>query len=444
VSHSQTANVYLALGTNLGDRMANLRAAVTALPPLVRILTCSPVYETEPWGFTNQPAFLNQALAGETDLSPADLLVHLKRLETTLGRKTTFHYGPRLIDIDVLFYDDLILETPTLILPHPRLQERAFVLVPLADIAPNLLHPLLGKSVHELLAGVDRKGVELFQSGTAMSHQNPWSDPSSTSAENVANMAAFLEQRSRFPDTVVIDQALCNVLAPKPGERLLEVGSGTGVLCRLIAPRLLPGGSITGMDISPEFARHAQRYAAEAGLADAITFETGNAESLPYTDGAFDGSFASRMLLHAIDPELIVHQLARVVRPGGRVVLMDWDFETVAVDHPDRALTRLILHWRTDNHGGDNWSGRQLWRRIVQAGLTNLEVTPVVTVARTEQDGLTQSLWRAAEVARNGGGISAKEHDAWIDKLKQRLVEGTFFASIVYFIVKGSVRQKLD
>ena len=198
------------------------------------------------------------------------------------------------------------------------------------------------------------------------------------------------------------------------------------------------------MDISPEFARHAQRYAAEAGLAEAITFETGNAESLPYADGAFDGSFASRMLLHAIDPELIVHQLARVVRPGGRVVLMDWDFETVAVDHPDRALTRLILHWRTDNHGGDNWSGRQLWRRVVQAGLTNLEVTPVVTVARTEQDGLTQSLWRAAEVARNGGGISAKEHDAWIEKLKQRLAEGTFFASIVYFIVKGYVGQKLD
>jgi hypothetical protein len=146
------------------------------------------------------------------------------------------------------------------------------------------------------------------------------------------------------------------------------------------------------------------------------------------------------MLLHAIDPERIVHQLARVVRPGGRVVLMDWDFETVAVDHPDRALTRLILHWRTDNHGGDNWSGRQLWRRAAQGGLTHLEVTPVVTVAHTEQDGLTLSLWRAAEVARNGGGISAKEHDLWIDKLKQRLAEGTFFASIVYYIVKGYVR----
>jgi hypothetical protein len=120
---------------------------------------------------------------------------------------------------------------------------------------------------------------------------------------------------------------------------------------------------------------------------------------------------------------------------------MDWDFDTVAVDHPERALTRLILHWRTDNHGGDNWSGRQLWRWAVQEGLTNLEVTPVPTVAHTEQDGLTQSLWRAAEVARNGGGISAKEYDTWTDKLKQRLADGTFFASIVFFIVKGYVRS---
>jgi len=444
MSDAQTVPIYLALGTNLGDRMANLRAATAALPPFVRILACSPVYETEPWGFTNQPAFLNQALAGETALSPTDLLVHLKKLEANLGRTPTFRYGPRQIDIDILFYDDLIIETPALVLPHPRLHERAFVLAPLVDIAPNLLHPQLGKTMCELLAEVDRKGVELFKSGVPMSHYNVWSNPSSTSSENVANMAAFLEERSHCPDSVITNQALCAALAPAPGERLLEVGSGIGVLCRLIAPHLLPGGSITGIDISPEFARHAQRYAGEAGLADAITFDTGNAEALPYGDGVFDGSFASRMLLHAADPDLIVHQLARVVRPGGRVVLMDWDFDTVAVDHPDRALTRLLLHWRTDNHGGDNWSGRQLYRRALQEGLVDLEVIPVVTVARSEREGLTQTLWRAAEVARNGGGISDKEHDAWVGKLKQHLADGTFFASIVYFIVKGYVRKILD
>ena len=439
MSNSQPATVYLALGSNLGDRMANLRAAISALPPFVCVLACSPIYETEPWGFADQPAFLNQVLLGETSLPPADLLRHLKSLEATLGRKPIIRYGPRQIDIDILFYDDLLLETPTLTLPHPRLHERGFVLAPLADIAPDLLHPRLCKSVRELLAEADRTGVELFQPGTPMSHTNVWSNPSSTGRENVANMAAFLEERAHCPDTVIVNQALCTALAPAPGERLLEVGSGTGVLCRLIAPHVLPGGSITGVDISPEFARHAQRYAAEASLAHAITFDTGNAETLPYADGAFDGSLASRMLLHAADPDQIVHELARVVRPGGRVVLMDWDFDTIAIDHPDRALTRLLVHWRTDNHGGDNWSGRQLWRRAVQEGLTNLEVTPVVTLARTEQEGLTQSIWRAAEVARNGGGISAKEHDTWVDKLKQRLADGTFFASIVYFIVKGYV-----
>lgn len=274
-----------------------------------------------------------------------------------------------------------------------------------------------------------------------MSHINVWSNPSSTSSENVADMAAFLEERARCPDTMLVNQALFAALAPAPGERLLEVGSGTGVLCRLFAPHVLPGGCVKGVDISPEFARHAQRYADEAGLGQVITYETGNAESLPYADGTFDGSLASRMLLHAADPDLVVRELARVVRPGGRVVLMDWDFETIAIDHPDRALTRLLVHWRTDNHGGDNWSGRQLWRRAVLQGLTRLEVIPVVTVAHTEQEGLTQSIWRAAEVARNGGGISAKEHDAWVEKLKQRIADGTFFASLVYFIIKGYVRS---
>jgi 2-amino-4-hydroxy-6-hydroxymethyldihydropteridine diphosphokinase len=165
VSHLHFATVYLALGANLGDRAANLKAAIAALPAMIHLRTCSPVYETDPWGYTDQPAFLNQVVAGETTLPPEDLLIHLKDLETALGRKPTFHYGPRPIDIDILLYNDLILETPRLILPHPRLHERAFVLVPLADIAPNLVHPRLGKSVRDLLAAADRKGVELFQSG---------------------------------------------------------------------------------------------------------------------------------------------------------------------------------------------------------------------------------------------------------------------------------------
>lgn len=151
--------IYLALGTNLGKRTVNLRRAISALPPAATVVDESPVYETPPWGVTDQPPFLNMVLKGETRLSPLKLLKRLKQLESELGRTPSVRYGPRLIDIDILFYDELILNTPELALPHPRLHERAFVLVPLNDIAPGLVHPVLGKPVSALLAEVDAKGI---------------------------------------------------------------------------------------------------------------------------------------------------------------------------------------------------------------------------------------------------------------------------------------------
>ncbi len=134
----------------------------TALAPSVRLLQASPIYETEPWGFLDQPAFLNQALQAETDLPPLDLLAYLKDLETQLGRMPNFRYGPRLIDIDILLYDDLVLSLPGLEIPHPRLAERAFVLVPLVDLAPDLRYPGNGHTIEELLEQTGRAGVRLF------------------------------------------------------------------------------------------------------------------------------------------------------------------------------------------------------------------------------------------------------------------------------------------
>ena len=139
--------------------MDNLHRAVAALPPSVKMIALSSVYETPPWGYADQPAFLNMALAGETDLDPLALIVFLKKLETDLGREKTFRNGPRIIDMDILFYDDLIYEQTDLTIPHPRLHERAFVLVPLNDIAPDLLHPVLKRTVRDLLKDVDTKGV---------------------------------------------------------------------------------------------------------------------------------------------------------------------------------------------------------------------------------------------------------------------------------------------
>jgi 2-amino-4-hydroxy-6-hydroxymethyldihydropteridine diphosphokinase len=155
--------VYLALGANLGDRLQNLRLAVQALPPAVQPLSTSPVYQTPPWGYLDQPAFLNQVIQAQTDLSPSNLLDLLKRLEAQLGRQPGVRYGPRLIDLDILLYDDLQLETPALTIPHPRLAERAFVLAPLADLAPGLVPPGASLTIRQMLERLDRSGIELYE-----------------------------------------------------------------------------------------------------------------------------------------------------------------------------------------------------------------------------------------------------------------------------------------
>jgi 2-amino-4-hydroxy-6-hydroxymethyldihydropteridine diphosphokinase len=154
--------VYLGLGSNLGDRLVNLRLAIGALPPQMEILAKSPVYETPPWGYAEQGAFLNQVVKVETYLEPEPLLKHLKRLEVALGRVPSFPNGPRSIDLDILFYDERVIESPPLVIPHPRLHERGFVLVPLNDLAPDLRHPLLKKTVRQLLAACDTTGIKLM------------------------------------------------------------------------------------------------------------------------------------------------------------------------------------------------------------------------------------------------------------------------------------------
>lgn len=155
--------VYLALGSNMDDRLANLKEAAASLPPQMDVKARSHIYETPPWGYEDQAKFLNQALKVQTYLEPEPLLKHIKRLEIALGRKASFQNGPRLIDIDILFYDEIILNTPALTIPHPRLHERGFVLLPLMDIAPDLVHPLTHKSVRDMVAFCNLGGIRQLE-----------------------------------------------------------------------------------------------------------------------------------------------------------------------------------------------------------------------------------------------------------------------------------------
>lgn len=159
--------VYIALGGNLGDRLATLRAAVARLGRAVRLTAVSPVYETAPVGFRDQKPFLNAVVAGETALDAPALLAALQGIERELGRERPFPNAPRTIDLDLLFYGTQEVDTPDLIVPHPRLHERHFVLVPLADLAPDLRHPRLGRTIGELrddlgpAAGIERVADDL-------------------------------------------------------------------------------------------------------------------------------------------------------------------------------------------------------------------------------------------------------------------------------------------
>jgi 2-amino-4-hydroxy-6-hydroxymethyldihydropteridine diphosphokinase len=157
--------VYLGLGANLGDRVASLEAAISGLAAYVTINNVSSVWDTAPQLVTDQPRFLNAALVGTTTLDPFELLHALKRLEEELGRRPNRRYGPRAIDIDVLFYDEWLVDSQELTIPHPMLAQRAFVLAPLAEIAPNFRHPRIHGSITELVASVAAQDIRRLDAG---------------------------------------------------------------------------------------------------------------------------------------------------------------------------------------------------------------------------------------------------------------------------------------
>jgi 2-amino-4-hydroxy-6-hydroxymethyldihydropteridine diphosphokinase len=146
-------STYLGLGTNLGERENNLKEAIAMIGESIgRIVASSPVYETEPWGFKSESQFLNMVVQAETKLGPSGLLRSILMIEANLGRlRDQKKYSSRTIDIDILMYDKQIINRASLVIPHPMLQERRFVLVPLCEIAPDVVHPVMKKTFVTLL-----------------------------------------------------------------------------------------------------------------------------------------------------------------------------------------------------------------------------------------------------------------------------------------------------
>lgn len=157
------ALVYFSIGTNVGERIENLLEAIKGLRNIIHNIKLSYVYETKPWGYQDQDSFLNICVSGRADIEPENLLKKIKSLEQEIGRDETFKWGPRKIDIDMLFYDDRIVDLDDLKIPHREIEERAFVLIPFMDISPKFVHPVLKRSIQELASEVDSDGVKKFE-----------------------------------------------------------------------------------------------------------------------------------------------------------------------------------------------------------------------------------------------------------------------------------------
>ena len=174
--HSNRRNIikaYLGLGSNLCDRLGNLHHAIYLIADMLSIHSISPIYETIPWGVTDQPMYLNCALSISSPPEPSKLKSITKTIESLSGRIfSPRRWGPRMIDIDILFYKNQIISQPGLIIPHPQTDERAFVLVPLSKIAPSFIHPRSGKTIQELCNVVDGKNGVKFYKNISVNHLN--------------------------------------------------------------------------------------------------------------------------------------------------------------------------------------------------------------------------------------------------------------------------------
>ena len=244
-----------------------------------------------------------------------------------------------------------------------------------------------------------------------------WSKTAAIDVAKAREMAAMLEHRGRNADEVAARNAYLTLLGMRPGERVLEVGCGTGVVLRDLARRVGPNGSALGLDPSPALLAIARELADKAGLGQSIELREGDARVLPFGAAEFDAALAVTTLAHIPDGRRAIRELVRVVRPGGRVGIFERDPDSYIVAHPDRALTRRIVAARSDHGSADGWLARALPRLMAAAGLRDVQVRAFTSI-ETDPAGFYSSLAdRSADTAIGAGVISEEERRQWLEAL---------------------------
>lgn len=266
---------------------------------------------------------------------------------------------------------------------------------------------------------------------------DPWRADAGLSEEQARELARLIELRGRSEDEVATRNAYLDLLGIRPGERVLEVGCGSGVVTRELARRVAPGGRVTALDANSTFLEVARDLAEAEGLGGAIEFRQGDVHALPLADATFDAVLAVTVLEHIPDAERVVPELVRVAAPGGRVGVVTADTETFIVAHPDRGLTRRVVAASTDVRFANPWIGRRLPGLFEAAGLGRVEVRAFTTLGRDPAGFYGKAAEVRATMALRAGGITAEEHDRWLGALRAEQDARRFLAGTVYLFVRG-------
>jgi ubiquinone/menaquinone biosynthesis C-methylase UbiE len=264
-----------------------------------------------------------------------------------------------------------------------------------------------------------------------------WRDTAMADAERARDLAARLERRANAEDEVAARETYLTLLDISAGERVLDVGCGSGAVTRDIARRVGERGLAVGLDPSPELLAVARGLAERAGLGDRVEFREGNALRLPFPDGSFDVVVCATVLSHVPGGESAIPELVRVLRPGGRLGVFDFDADMTIFTHPDRALTRRIIAAASDATAVDGWLVRRLPFLFGRAGIANVRVRGFFPLETGPRSFYASMADRCAEVAVKVGVIAEFERRAWLDALHEQEAQGSIVAGRLHIFVWG-------
>jgi SAM-dependent methyltransferase len=263
-------------------------------------------------------------------------------------------------------------------------------------------------------------------------------DPASLGGERARELAfRNLESRGKSPDEMAARAEYLDLLGLQPGQRVLDVGCGSGVVTRDMARRVSPSGRAVGIDPSVEFLTIARDLARQDGLDGVAEFREGSALAIPFGDGEFDVALAATVLVHVPGGDSAVPEMARVVRPGGRVGIFEFDGDSLLISHPDRTLTRRIVAALSDHAAVDGWLVRRLPGLLTQAGLTHVAARAFLPLEREPDGFYARAAVRAAEVAAQTGAITEAERERWLAELRAEQAAGNVLGGRVHIFCWG-------